>query len=94
MDVRVEGMQPLILGEIGDVFRHHLVGVVVEEDVYGAHLLDRFVDDGLAVCFVFEIGGVGVAFAAVFLYESFGFLGVLFFFREVGDVAVCSFHGE
>ena len=43
VDVGVERLDPLLFGDVQDVFCHHLERVVVDEDVDGTHVLQRLV---------------------------------------------------
>lgn len=94
VDVRVEGLVPLLDGEVGDVLLHHLKGGVVDQDVDGAHGGQGAVDNFLAVVGRGEVGWEEVAFAVVLLNAFLRGLGVVLFMREVRDHAFGAFHCE
>ena len=94
MNVGVERVLPLLLRQIMDVIDHHLVSVIVEQNVNRPHLLQSLLLDFLAVVLIFEVCRVEVALAAMLLHEFFRLLCVLLLFWQVGDEAVCALHGE
>ena len=77
-----------------DIVDHHLVGVVVDQDVNATHLLDSLVNDLLAVLLRLEVHGESVALLSFLLNHLLGVLCVLFFFGEICNEAVGSLHGE
>jgi hypothetical protein len=93
MNVRVERLDPLVLGQIFDVLHHHLVRMVVDKNVNATHLLDCLVNHLLAVLAVRQIGCVCVACLTLLFDELDSLLGVFFLLRQVRDEAVCAFHG-
>lgn len=77
-----------------DVVDHVLVGMVVDEDVDGSHLLHGSVDDFLAFFLLLEVDLDEVAGLTVLLDLLLGLLGILLLDLEVGNQAVGALHGE
>lgn len=94
VDVRVECVLPLLFAQLQDTRLRQLVGVVVEQDVDGAHLLQCLLDRLLAVVLVFEVGREEIALLTVFLHVALRLLGILLLFWQIDDEAVCTLHGE
>jgi hypothetical protein len=82
-----------LLIQILDVFDHHLVSMVVDEDVNATHLLDSRLDDLLAVLALFQVGRVCVALLTLFLDKLHGLLCIVFLLRQVCNKAVGTLHG-
>src|SRR6185295_1396297 len=57
VDIDPEGELPLLVGNILDRFEGGLVGGIVDENVYGAELLDSCVDDFAAMSRRSDIAG-------------------------------------
>lgn len=83
-----------LLAQLVYVALDHLVRGVVKEDVDAAHLLERLVDDLLAVVPARQVGGEKVALAAVRLHDALRLLRVLLLVGEVDDEGVGAFQGE
>lgn len=81
LNVSVEGVDPLILLEIGDILDHVLEGCVVHKDIHSSHLLDGSVNDFLAVLTARKVGCHQVALAPVFLDTFLRVLRVTFLLR-------------
>lgn len=94
MDVGIERMFPLLLAEFVDVHFHHLVRMVVEENVDGAQLAQSLVHNFLAVIFSLQVYWIEIALGTVFLYRALGLLRVLLLFWQVRNEAVGALHGE
>lgn len=94
VNVSLERKLPLLLSDIQNTPRHHLIRMVVEQDVNGTHLAHCLLDHFLAVLLLLEICGVEVTLLAVLLNRLLRLLRVLLFFRQIGDEAVCALHGE
>lgn len=94
VDVGVEGVEPLLVGDLEDGLLHHLVGVVVEQDVDSAELVHGLVDDLVAVLLLSQVGREEVALAAVFLDLLLGLLCVLLLVLQVRDQYIGTLHGE
>jgi hypothetical protein len=83
-----------VLRKVVDVVDHHLVGVVVDENVNATHLLDCLVNDLLAVRPLFKVDCQSVALLSLLFNHLLGVLCVLLLLGEVGDEAVCALHSE
>lgn len=82
-----------LLCKFTDAVNHVLIGGVVGEDVDGAHFRDGLLDELGAIRLLGEVGGEEVAFGPVLLDCFLSRFGVFLFFGQIGDHAVCSFHG-
>ena len=87
-------MRRNLLGQVLDVLNHVLVCSVVDQDVDCSHLLKSGIDDLLAVLLFLEVDGNEMALATILLDLLLRLLSVLLFNVQVGNQAVCSFHGE
>jgi hypothetical protein len=73
---------------------HHLVGGVVDEDVYPPELVHGLLHDGLAVGLAPDVAGHPNRLPAGLLYHASRLPGVGLFFLEVGDQDVRALPGE
>lgn len=94
VDVRVKGLQPLLIRQAQDIILHHLKRVVVEQDIQATHYLNSFLNGLYAVLLLGEICGEQVAFRSLGFDLLLGVLGILLFLWQVRDEAVSSLHGE
>lgn len=68
MDVGIECVFPLVLAELKYVVRVHLVSVVVEQDVNGAHCAESLVHHFPTIISAFQIGCQKMTLSAVLLH--------------------------
>lgn len=83
-----------LLRQVLNILDHHLESSVVEEDINLTHLLQRSLDDGLAVLHVGQVGGEEVALLSTLLNLLLRLLSVALFVGKVGNQAVGALHGE
>lgn len=94
MNIRIKRMQPLLLANLRNILRHHLIRMVVEQHINRAQLLHRLLHHLLAIPLLFQIRRVQETFLPVLLHQRLRFLGVFLLFGELRDEGVCAFHGE
>lgn len=94
MNVGVECVFPLVLTELVDITGHHLIGVIIEQNVDGTHFAQCLFNYFLAIVLVFQVRGVEMALRAVLLRIAFGLLGIFLFIRQVGNEAIRALHCE
>lgn len=82
-----------LLCELADAVYHVLVRGVVDEDVDGAQVCDRLVDDLLTRLLGPQVGRAEEAFPPLPLHLSLRLLGVVLLFWQVVDQRVCALHG-
>jgi hypothetical protein len=83
-----------ILIKVFDILDHHLIRMVVYQDVYATHLLDSLLNDLLAVLAVLQVGRVCVALLSLLLDQLDGLLRIVLLLGQVGDEAVGALHRE
>ncbi len=93
MDVGVEGVQPLVLGEIIDALLDFLGAVVQDQDVDGAHQLSCLLSNGLALLHLSQVGSNEVQFAALLLSKTLGLLSILLLLWQVNNGRLSTLHG-
>lgn len=95
MNIRIECVLPLFLAQIQNAVDHHLVRVVVEQDVDCSHLLSCRVYDLLACILAPQIGLVCVCFPALVFYQLHCLVCVfLLLVGEVCEEDLSAFHGK
>lgn len=94
MDVRIKRMQPLLLRNLRDILRHHLIRMIVKQDIDSPHLAHRLFHNLLAIPLLLQIRRIQMTFPAVVLYELLRLLGIFLLLGQVCDEAVCALHGE
>jgi hypothetical protein len=82
-----------LLVKILDLGNHVLICVVVDKNVNCAHLLQRLVDNLLAVLAVLQVSCECVALGALLLNQLLGLLCILLLLGQVGNEAVGTLHG-
>lgn len=91
--VGIEGVNPLFLLQIFDVFDHHLVGCVVDQDIDTSELFHGIFYQLLAVVAIGKVGRMEIALSSLLFNKFLGLLSILVLLWKVRDENVCTFHG-
>ena len=94
VNVGIERQLPLIFTQLEDILRHHLIRVVVEEDIDRSHLANCLVHDLPAVLSTLKIDRVEVTLLPMLLHLTLCLLCVLLLGVQIRDEAIGAFHGE
>lgn len=94
MNVGVKSVQPLLLAELEDILPHHLIRMIVEQNINPSHSSNSRLHHLLAIRPLLQISGVQMALASILLHQRLRPLRILLFLREVGDEGVCTLHSE
>src|SRR5215217_1702550 len=94
VDVGLEGTVEKVGRDIGYPFYHHLVGRVVDEDVYPAEFVYGLLDEFLAHGLFGHVSGHPDGFAARVFDGLRRLFGIRFFLFEVGDHDIGTLAGE
>jgi hypothetical protein len=81
------------LRKLLDILNHHLIRMIVEENVNGTHRLKSLLDDIFTVVFPLQIGGVEMTLPTILFNHLFGRLSILFLLGKICDVNISAFHG-
>ena len=94
MDVGIERQLPLILTQLKNILRHHLIGMIVEEDVDRSQLAESLIHDLSAIVSPLQVDRIEVTLLPMLLHLALRLLGILLFCGQVRNKAIRALHSK